>query len=251
MFKQLWCVIFILVLGCKNSGDTKAPLQIAAASNLQFVINELIVDYQRQTGDSVRLVTGSSGKLSAQITQGAPFDLLMSANLAYPEYLFNNKLTANPPKIYAFGQLVLWTTTAQLKPSMELLRSTQTTKVALANPELAPYGRAAMECLKYYKLDSLLTPKLVYGESIAQTNQFITTGATELGFTALSVVINNELVTDSSFIILPKTCYSPIEQAVVVLKNGKNQAAALKFYDYLSGDSAGEILKKFGYSLPE
>ncbi len=239
----------IVALSCNQTATKVSPLRIAAASNFQFVLNHLVEDFNLQSQDSVQVITSSSGKLSAQIIQGAPFDLFLSANKDYPLYLKEQGLTTNAPKIFALGRLVLWSAGhVKLKP--ELLTDPKITRIAIANPEVAPFGQAALESLNSLEIYSQVSPKLVFGESIAQTNQFITTGAAQIGFTALAVVKNNSKVSNTSYWTIPIKHHEPINQTAVVLKNAKNEEAAIRFYAYLSTQSARDILKKYGYSLP-
>jgi len=225
-------------------------LVIAAAANTQFAIRELTHAFEQKTGISSNLVISSSGKLTAQIKEGAPYHLFVSANMKYPEELYQSGLCVQKPKVYAYGQLVLWTHQKNDQLSMESLQADAVRHIAIANPKTAPYGEAAVEVLNHYGIFAAVQDKLVYGESISQTNQFILSGTADLGFTAQSVVMSPELLGKGTWIKLDTAGYSPIKQGVVVLKKRKEKIEdAQQFYDFLDTPSATQILKKYGYLI--
>lgn len=231
---------------------SKQKITIATSANMQFVMHELVEDFNLRTNIECDLIIGSSGKLTAQISEGAPYDILVAANMKYPEFIHAQGLSTNPPKIYAYGKLVLWTADSSLDPSLELLLSNSTDKIALANPQTAPYGEAAIDVLKKHGLLDSLQHKLVYGESVAQTNQFIISGAADVGFTALSVVKSELMRNKGKWMLIDKEDYKPIAQGVVLLNTKKKvNRLAKEFYDYLFSEEAGEILEEFGYSRNE
>jgi molybdate transport system substrate-binding protein len=163
-------------------------VRVAVAANAQFVMEELEAVFEKQTGIQLETIINSSGKITTQIQQGAPFDLFLSADMHYPDVLFKEGLTTAAPKIYAYGALVVWAIGAT-KPTKDLsfLPQPSIKKIALANPKLAPYGVAAQEALKHYRLFDKTQEKWVMGESISQVNQYILSQAVEVGFTAKSV----------------------------------------------------------------
>lgn len=239
-------LISFIMLSCHQKQETK--LNIAVASNMQFAIKELVKIFTEQTGIPCELIISSSGKLTAQIKQGAPFDIFISANMKYPTELFNTGYTLQKPKIYAYGHLVLWSTLDSITPSIELLRNPEIKHIALANPKMAPYGKASMEVLKHYVLDTKLQDKLIYGESIAQTNQFIISKSVEVGFTAKSVVLASKMKNKGNWIDLDSV-YTPISQGVVILNQNRNlQSKAEKFYHFLFSKTAQKSLQKYGYT---
>lgn len=229
-------------------------ITVAAAANVQFTLEDLKAEFTRQTGISVKTVTGSSGKLTAQIENGAPFDVFLSADMKYPDKLYKDGLSSQAPKVYAYGVLVLWTMeNLDLSKGVNVLSDAQIQKIALANPDLAPYGRAAVNTLRFYKLYEPLQKKLVLGESISQANQFITTGAVDIGFTAESIVLASNMKGQGQWIEIDPRSYEPIAQGVVVLKYASannHSKAARAFYDFLFSSPARAILKKYGYKLP-
>ncbi len=243
-------VFYVLQLSCNEQDGQK--ITIAAAANMQYAIRALAADFTDRTDIQCDLVISSSGKLTAQIMEGAPYDIFLAANMKYPEYLESNKKAANTPKIYAYGKLVLWTVDPDSELSIDILTDSTVGKIAIANPKTAPYGEAAIEVLEKRDLFDSISDKLVYGESIAQTNQFVSTEAVELGFTALSVVLSDPLKGKGRWIVIPENQYSPIEQGVVLIKHNKgvNQLSQ-SFFTYLFSEEAGKILEEFGYSRSE
>lgn len=230
------------------------PLSVAVAANLQYTFDDLAAAFQRETGIAVKPSYSSSGKFVAQIQNGAPYDFFLSADRDFPEKLAELGLTATPPKVYAYGTLVLWT----LKPDLNLnnwqqaLAGPQVAKIAVANPRTAPYGRETMKVLGKLGLDSKLESKLVFGESISQTNQYIYSRAADAGFTAKSVVVSPEMKGKGHYVELARDSYQPIAQAMVVTRRGgvENGVAARKLYDFMSSATARDILSKNGYLLP-
>lgn len=216
---------------------------------MQFAINELVDDFSKTTGIECEIIISSSGKLTAQINEGAPFDVFVSANMKYPNDLFRKGLTLGEPKIYAHGKLVLWTMKKELTPSIQQLENNHIKHIALANPKTAPYGNAALEVLNHFQIFQKLTTKLVYGESIAQVNQFVNSQAADIGFTSKSVVLSPKMLDKGKWVEVEDSIYQPIQQGIVCLKNKSNkEKLALKFSDFLFSTKGKEILNTFGYS---
>lgn len=222
---------------------------IATAANMQFVMIDLTETFKKKTGITCETILGSSGKLTAQIVAGAPYDIFVSADMKYPQVLHEKGLTLAAPKVYTSGSLVLWTAEKRALSWPESLMDSKLTHIAMANPKTAPYGTAAMETLRALGLKDILEPKLVYGESIAQTNQFITSQAAQIGFTAKSVVLAPNLKDKGSWLDISSDYHSPLKQGVVILKGrSSHKTEATKFYEFLFSEEAKEILNKFGYS---
>lgn len=239
----------LVLAGHGFSGD----LTVAVAANVQYTFEELSAEFQKETGIAVKPVIGSSGKFMAQIANGAPFDVFLSADMSYPEALAKKRLTHNSPRIYAYGTLVLWTMNGiDLSSGIKAVLDPGVRKIAIASPNTAPYGRQAVNALKYYNIYPQVEKKLVYGESIAQANQFITSKAADLGFTATSIVRSANMKDKGQWIEVDKEAYEPIAQGVVILKYAQkgNLEDAQKFFDFLFSAKAGEIFKKYGYILP-
>lgn len=238
----------ILVISCKQTGEKK--LIIAASANMQFAIQEISKAYTKQTGIDCELIIGSSGKLTAQIKEGAPFDVFVSADMKYPEELFTSGFTTNEPKIYAYGKLVLWTMIDSIKPSLYMLKNTDIKHIAIANPKTAPYGIATVELLKNKGIYNAISSKLVFGENISQTNQFIVSKSAEIGFTAKSVVVSPKMKNKGNWIDLDKNEHSQIAQGIVVLNNRPMQKNnAEMFYNFIQSAIAKKILADYGYAV--
>lgn len=242
---SLVCVLSLLIQAHAQK------VTVAVAANMQYPMNKLKATFEQQTGIKVEVILSSSGKITQQIREGAPYDVFMAADTTYPQTLYKNKFTAAPPKVYAKGVLVIWTNRADIQPTKDLkvLLTPAVKKIALANPKTAPYGAAAEDILKYYKIYEQVKGKLVFGESITQTNQFIASQSADIGFTAKSVVLSDEMKGKGHWMDLDINTYKPIEQAAVILRHGAetNKDASEKFYNYLYSKTAKEILQSFGY----
>jgi molybdate transport system substrate-binding protein len=247
-FRIIFLLSSLIITNCNHRGQEK--IIIATSANMQDAMEELINSFTEKTGIKCEAVISSSGKLTAQIQAGAPFDIFISADMKYPEELSKKGLTAGAPKIYAYGKLVLWSMNDQIEPSIEILDSDQVRHIAIANPDTAPYGRAAQEVLIHYNLFKHIGSKLVFGESISQTNQFITSGAAEIGFSAKSVVLSAKNMNLGKWIEIEPGAYSPVAQGVVLIKNSNDKLRlAEKFDEFLFSTEGKDILNKFGYSL--
>jgi molybdate transport system substrate-binding protein len=226
-------------------------ITVAAAANVQFVLEEIRKNFETETGISMNIILNSSGKLTAQIKEGAPYDVFVSADMKYPQELYRSGFATGAPKVYGNGVLVLWTTRADVKPStdLKLLATGEIKKIAIANPQTAPYGVAAEEAMKYSKVYEQVKNKLVFGESISQTNQYILSQSADIGFTAKSIVLSDDMKNEGTWADVAPQSYTPIQQGAVILKHGNetNKEATQKFYNYLYSAKAKNVFKKFGY----
>lgn len=226
-------------------------ITVAVAANMQYTIQELITEFNKTDKTKIEIVLGASGKLTQQIQNGAPFDIFISADKEFPQKLAENKFTLEAPKVYAQGLLVLWSARPNIQPTkdLKLLLGSNIKNIAIANPKTAPYGHAAEAILKKYGLYDKVSSKLVTGESISQTSQFIVTQNADIGFTAKSIVISKETQGKGKWVELNAQDYPPIEQSAALLKHAKqnNEAAAKKFYTFLYSVKAKAIYNKFGY----
>ncbi|MBP2834128.1 molybdate ABC transporter substrate-binding protein [Aquimarina sp. U1-2] len=234
-----------VVWGCTQQ-DT-ADVVIATAANTQYTVKEIASAFTKQTGIHCTIVVSSSGKLTTQIQEGAPYDVFISADTHYPAVLYDKNLTVDSPKIYGYGTLVLWSATADKPIHFKRLTSDTINHIAIANPKIAPYGDAAVNALRKSGIYSQVVKKLVYGESIAQTNQFIISGAAQIGFTAKSVVLSPQMQDKGYWIAVDSTLYTPIAQASVLLKKDKLNKNALAFYSFLFSTTSQKILENYGY----
>jgi molybdate transport system substrate-binding protein len=239
----------LLSLGCKKNKADK--ISVATAANMQFAMKELSLAFTKQSGIKSDIIVSSSGKLTAQIKEGAPYDLLVSADMKYPEDLYKSGFTTKKPEIYAYGKLVLWSITEGINPSIEILEKPEIRHIAIANPKTAPYGRAAIDVLKHFGIFEKVKKKLVYGESISQTNQFIISGSAQIGFTAKSVVLSPKIAKKGKWSPIDESSYTPIAQGVVILKKDNPSKNTEKFYSFLFSDRSKEILENYGYLLSD
>ena len=246
MYKK---IIFILLLGTILSA---ASLKVAVAANVRFAFEEIVKVYEKKSGIKIYPIVSSSGKLTAQIQYGAPFDLFLSANMKYPEYLYEKKLATSKPKIYAYGTLVLWSLNKKVDVSLEGLKNKNIKKIAIPNPKTAPYGVQGLKVLEKYGLKKLLYSKIVFGESISQTSQYIYSRSADIGITAKSVVLSPRMRGKGVFKELSINDYSPIKQGIVILKYGstENPKESLDFYNFIFSNEGQEILKRYGYIIP-
>ncbi len=250
--KKSIIILFIGILFLSSCQKTEeAKLNIAVAANMQFAMKEIVKEFEEQTGIDCQIMTSSSGKLTAQIKEGAPYHVFVSANMKYPQDLFEAGMTTSKPEIYAYGKLVLWTMKKDVSPSINLLQKEQINHIAMANPKMAPYGMAAKEALVNLGLYKNLENKLVFGESVAQCNQFILSESAELGFTAKSVVMSKHAKSQGEWIDVDDKLYSPIAQGAVIVKQGKMQseAEAREFFEFLFSERAASIMEEFGYQI--
>ncbi len=243
----LLLLLFVFASGC-NSKKSSPTLVIATAANMQFAVKALTNSFTETSGISCEIITNSSGKLTAQISHGAPFDVFISADMKYPTELFNLGMTVDKPTIYGYGKVVLWTMDKDIIPSVSILSEDIIQHIAIANAKTAPYGIAAEEVIRHYQLSDLISKKLVYGESISQTNQFIASGSAEIGFTAKSTVMLPDMAHRGSWIEISDSTYQPIAQGVVLIKHNEGtRSEAKKFYEFLFSEKGEEILRKYGF----
>ena len=229
-------------------------ITIAAASDLNFAFREIATEYEKASGNHVRLTLGSSGNFYAQIQNSAPFDLYFSADIAYPKKLEEAGLTV-PGSLYqyAVGRIVLWTGNGaplDLSKGLEILREPTIKKIAIANPKHAPYGRAAVAAMEYFKVYDQVKDKLILGENISQAAQFIESGACDIGIIALSLAIAPAMKSKGTYWEVQAEAHPSLDQGAVILKQSKNQEAARQFLEFIKGPQGQEIMKRYGFTLP-
>jgi len=242
----------VLALFGTLTGTARADeVNVAVAANFTAPMTAIAAEFARDTGHEARLAFGSSGKFYAQIKNGAPFQVFLSADDAKPARLEEEGMTVAGSRFtYAIGTLVLWSARAGVVDAeAAVLKRGAYNKLAVANPKLAPYGAAAMEVLAALGLTAAATPKLVQGENIAQTYQFVSTGNAELGFVALSQVMQDGRIGSGSGWVVPSHLHQPIRQDAVLLVSGKDNAAASALLEYLRGDKARAIIRSYGYAF--
>lgn len=237
----------ILAAGILHAED----IQVAVAANFAAPMQVIARNFEAETGHRLHLAFGATGKFYAQIRNGAPFQVLLAADDETPAKLEKEAMAQTGSRFtYAIGKLVLWSAkSGYVDDKGEVLKKGDFTKLALANPKLAPYGAAAMEVLGKLGVLGAVQPKFVLGENIAQTWQFVGTGNAELGFVALSQVMKEGRISTGSAWIVPANMHTPIRQDAVILSSGQGNAAAEALMKYLKGDKAKAIIKGYGYDL--
>ncbi len=238
----------LLALACLfliHTSLLAAELRIATAANFYPTLTKIAEAFSAETGDEISIIRGSTGKLYAQITRGAPYDLFFSADSVRADKLVEQGHSLNnSSQVYAIGQLALWSPQAQNAQQLEaLLHSGKFNKLSIANPKTAPYGQAAVEVLQAMRLYEKVKHKLVYGENISQTLQFVESGAAELGFVARSHV------NDQVFFAIDTQLHKPVTQKMLVLKQSKQPELAQRFVEFLRMPQVIEMIKQDGYQL--
>jgi len=249
----LFALFMITGLSTAPSGQA-GELTVAAAADLNFAFKELVPTFEQQTGEHVKLTLGSSGNFFSQIQNGAPFDLFFSADIGYPKKLEEAGLVV-PGSLYpyAVGRIVLWAgkdSHLDLSQGLEILREPTIKKIAIANPKHAPYGRAAVAAMEYFKVYDQVKDKLIFGENISQTAQFIESGACDAGIIALSLALAPAMKAAGQYWEIPAVAHPPLEQGAVILNQSKNPEAARQFLEFIKGSHGQEIMKRYGFMLP-
>lgn len=243
-----WAMALALLLGQALHAE---EVTVAVAANFSAPVQKIATAFAAATGHKATVVVGSTGKLYAQIKNGAPFQVLLSADDETPTRLGQEGAgIAASQFTYATGRLVLWSRQPRLVDDKgEVLRSGRFDHLALADPKLAPYGAAAVDTMTKLGLIASLQPKLVQGESIGQAYQFVSTGNAALGFVALSQVMVEGKIVEGSAWVVPATLHSPLRQDAILLNAGKDSAAAAAFMAFLRSDAAKAVIRSFGYEV--
>jgi molybdate transport system substrate-binding protein len=245
--------IAYLLLACRLA--SAQGLAVAAASDLQSALPVLAAQFEKDTGQQLRLSFGSSGNFYAQIQNGAPFDVFLSADIEYPRRLERSGHAERGSLYeYATGHLVLWTRTdsgIDVRRGLGVLTDSRVRRIAIANPEYAPYGRAAVEALRHEGLYERVRGKFVLGENISQTAQFAQSGSADVGVLALSLALSPTLKSSGTYIEIPEAWYPPIEQAAVVLASSRRKVLARQFIDFLKQPAGVRILQSYGFAVPK
>ena len=241
--------IIILIAICAALSAQAQSVKIAAAANLRFVFDEIKASYiVSNPGANVTATFGSSGVLLQQILNGAEYDIFMAADNTFPAKLKEQGAASGQIKTYALGKLVLWSNTLDLSKGLEVLNDPAVKRIAIAKPELAPYGDRAIECLKSAGLYDKVKDKIIYADNISQAAQFAQTGNAEVSILAMSLVLTPDMK-GSSYLIDPKL-YKPVEQAMVLVKSWKTNPDGAKFMKFVLSDHCRPIFEKNGYTVP-
>lgn len=228
-------------------------ITVAAAADLKFAMDEIVTTFKKaNSGDEIDVIYGSSGKFHTQIQQGAPYDLYFSADISFPRELAKKGFSASEVKPYAFGRIVLWSASLDAtKMTLSSLTDPKITRIAIANPKHAPYGKRAEEALRASNLWDQVEPKLVYGENISHTAVLVQTKNAQVGIIALALAIHSELASKGGYWLIPDNMHEPLEQGFIITKEGANNALAKRFADYMGGKPARAVMTKYGFVVPE
>jgi len=251
--KQRYILLWAFVATASSVfAQSKEKITIAAAADLKFAMEEIVTEFKKvNPASNVEVVYGSSGKLTTQIVQGAPFDMFFSADIKFPRELHKKGLSASEVTTYAFGRIVLWSATLDAsKLTMSELSDSSLSRIAIANPMHAPYGERARQALTSLGLWEKVEKKLVYGENIAQTAQFITTGNAQVGIIALSLALSPELSKKGPYLLISDTLHTPLEQGFITTKRAADNISAGKFAVFMDDSLSQTIMKKYGFVVP-
>jgi molybdate transport system substrate-binding protein len=250
--KPLVVVALVLVL---SAGLCSAQeITVAAAADLQFAMQEIGSRFQQESGKAVKLIYGSSGNFAQQLQNGAPFDMFFSANLDYPKQLEAAGLT-EPGSFYqyAIGKIVVWVpndSKLDLSSELKALLDPSVKKIAIANPQHAPYGKAAVAAFQTENIYDQVKDKFVLGENISQTASFVASGAADVGIIALSLALSPNMKDKGRYAEVPASDYPAIEQACVIMRSSKNKDIAQQFEKFIQSAPTKDLLKKYGFGIP-
>ena len=248
-------VLSVLLLGtlvfsfaCRTAPSSASELTVAAASDLTPAFEEIGREFEAREKTKVVFVFGSTGLLTRQIENGAPFDVFAAANVTFIDQLQQKEfIVPDTKRIYARGRITMWTTVPNLKiEKIEDLAQPEVQRIAIANPDHAPYGQAAREALESAGIWDAVKPKLVYADNIRQTLQYAETGNVEVAIVALSLSAQSK----GRWVLIPEELHKPLDQGMGVIKSTKNEQAARAFTDFVTSEQGREILKKYGFAFP-
>jgi molybdate transport system substrate-binding protein len=247
-------LIALLAVGSISQISWAQEITVAAAADLQFAMQDVTARFQKETGKTVKVTYGSSGNFFQQIQNGAPFDMFFSANLDYPKKLESAGLI-EPGSFspYANGKIVIWIkneSKLDLKSGLQALLDPAVKKIAVANPQHAPYGQAAVAAMQKVNIYDKVKDKFVLGENISQTASFVVSGAADVGIVALSLALSPNMKDKGRYVEVPSGDYPPIEQGCVILKSSKNKETAGQFLSYFKSAAVADLLRSYGFDVP-
>ena len=248
--KKLWVLAFLFLSILSSAQE----ITVAAAADLQFAFQDIAARFEKQTNHPVKLTFGSSGNFFSQIQNGAPFDVYFSADIDYPKRLEAAGLT-EPGTLYEYatGKIVLWAPSGSkvdVSKGLQVLLDSNVSKVAIANPEHAPYGRAAVAAMKHENVYNKVSGKLVLGENISQTASLVVSGGADVGIIALSLAVAPTMKPKGQYAEIPTDAYPAIQQAAVIVKSSPKKDIARQFMDYLKTPEIQAVLRDYGFTLP-
>jgi molybdate transport system substrate-binding protein len=251
MRQPLRSLAFITLVVAAHASAFAAEAQVAVAANFAEPIKAIAAVLQKTTGHTIKVTLGATGKLYAQIQNGAPFDVLLSADASTPEKLEKEGLGQPGSRFtYATGKLVLWSAKAgRVDDKGQVLKAADLGKVSYANPKVAPYGAVTVQVIDKLGLTAALTPKLVQGESIGQTFTFVSTGNADVGFVAMSQVLEGGKLKSGSMWVIPQNLYNPIRQDAVVMQKSASNEAAQALITLLKSPNIKDLIRSYGYEL--
>src|SRR6202142_3525472 len=252
-FRRLVPVV-ALFLGLAGSLCAAQEITVAADADLQVAIQEVGTRFQQESGKTVKLIYGSSGNFAQQLQNGAPFDMFFSANLDYPRQLETAGLT-EPGSFYqyAIGKIVVWVpndSKLDLSSGLKALLDPSIKKIAIANPQHAPYGKAAVSALQKENIYDQVKDKFVLGENISQTASFVASGSADVGIVALSLALSPNMKDKGRYVEVPSGDYPAIQQACVIMRSSKNKDVAQKFSKFVQSLPIQDLLRKYGFAIP-
>ena len=246
LIKNLFVNLCMLMVLSFFELHSQSSVRIAVASNVSPATKALMAIFTQQTGIRVEIISGASGKLATQIEHGAPYDIFLSADTIFPNILYEKKLTRMRPRLYAQGQLVAWSARPLYSDdAMGSIDQAEIRHIAIADPALAPYGKAAMDAMKKSGQYERVKDKLIFGENISQVNQYITTGTADIGLTALSSVLSAPTSLKGYYRVVDSKLYNPIIQSAALLSD---KLEARQCFEFIYSDTAKEVFVKFGYT---
>ncbi len=243
----------VIVLALSANTAIAENITIVAASSIKFAMADIVSKFNAEHhNDEVKAIYGSSGKFTAQIQNGAPFDMFFAADVNFPQTLKKEGQTSADPVVYAIGRLVIWSsTTDATKLTLKKLSESALRKVAIANPEHAPYGMRAKEAMKSAGVWEKIQGKLVFGENVEHTAQMVSTGAADAGIIPLSLVLNPAMVKQGGYSLIDVGLHEPLAQAFVITKRAKDSALARRFAAYFQTPESRKIMESYGFALPK
>jgi molybdate transport system substrate-binding protein len=239
---------------CLPARASAGEIKIAAASDLTFAFKSVVARFEKQTGNEVKLTSGSSGNFYSQIQNGAPFDLFFSADVSFPRKLEAAGL-AEPGTVYEYakGEIVIWvpnSSKVDLSKGLVVLLDPSIRKIAIANPLHAPYGAAAVAAMKHTGIYEQVKGKFVQGENISQTAQFVQSGNADVGIVALSLALVPAMTSAGRYVVIPPEDYPPLIQAAVILKSSHEKEVARQFLKFLKEPATVALMRQYGFAIP-
>ncbi|TCO07142.1 molybdate ABC transporter substrate-binding protein [Natronoflexus pectinivorans] len=247
--KRLFLWLMVVVVSIASFAQ---KTRIAAAADLRFAMDEIVSEFKKAHKNAyIEVIYGSSGNVFTQIINGgAPYDIYFSADISYPQKLFEAGLTTDEPIMYAIGRIVLWSSSLDVSQGVEVLAENPRARIAIANPSHAPYGERAVETLSHYGIYDQIKQRLIFGENIAQAAQFCLTGNAQVGILALSLALAPNMQNRGRYFLIDDTTHKPLHQGFVILNRAANNKTAQQFSKFITSPAAVTILEKYGFETP-